>query len=234
MGPPITNRPVGLMWYLVSSSSRLAGMVAWMTCFRMSLRSSSLPTFSAVLGGNHDCVHPDRLVVLVVFDRHLRFAVGTQIRKPAMLANFGEPHGQLVGQRNRGGHQLRGFVAGIAKHHSLVAGAAGVDAHGDVAGLLVDAGDHGAGVGVEAVERVVVADGGDRASNQRLEIHVSLGGDFAGDDDQAGGGQGFAGHAAGRIFGQAGIEDSVRNLVGDLVGMAFGHGFGRKKIAVLG
>ena len=209
-------------------------MVAWMTCFRMSLRSSSLPTVSAVLGGNHDCVHADRLVVLVVFDRDLRFAVGTQIRKASMLADFGEPHGQLVRQRDRRGHQLRVLVAGIAEHHSLVAGAAGVDAHGDVAGLLVDGGDDGAGVGVEAVERVVVADGGNRAANQRLEIHVSLGGDFAGDDDQAGGGQGFAGHAAERVFGQAGIEDGVGNLVGDLVGMAFGYGFGRKKITVTG
>ena len=57
------------------------------------------------------------------------------------------------------GHQLGVLVAGVAEHHALVAGAAGVHAHGDVAGLLVDAGDHGAGVGVEAVERVVVADG---------------------------------------------------------------------------
>ena len=66
---------------------------------------------------------------------------------------------QLVRQRDRRGHQLRRFIAGIAEHHSLVAGAAGVDAHGDVAGLFVDGGDHGAGVGVEAVEGVVVADG---------------------------------------------------------------------------
>ncbi len=151
-----------------------------------------------------------------------------------MLADFRKPHGQLVGQRNRRGHQFRVLVAGIAKHHSLVAGAAGVHAHGDVAGLFVDAGDDGAGVGVEAVEGVVVADGGNRAANQRLEIHVSLGGDFAGDDDQAGGGQGFAGDAAGRVFGQAGVENGVGNLVGDLVGMAFGYGFGRKKITVLG
>ena len=75
---------------------------------------------------------------------------------------------------------------------------------------------------------------GNRASDQRLEIDVSLGGDFAGDHDQAGGGQGFAGDAAGRIFGEAGIEDRVRNLVGDLVGMALGYGFRRKKITVLG
>ena len=100
--------------------------------------------------------------------------------------------------------------------------------------LLVDGRDHRTGVRVEAVERVVVADGGDRAANQRLEIHISLSRDFAGDDHQAGCGQGFAGHAAERIFGQAGVENGVRNLVGDLIGMAFGYRFGRKKIGVTG
>ena len=69
---------------------------------------------------------------------------------------------------------------------------------------------------------------GDGAADHALEIDVGLGGDFAGDDDQAGGGQGFAGDAAGWIFGEAGVEDGVGNLVGDLVGMAFGYGFGGK------
>ena len=101
------------------------------------------------------------------------------------------------------------FVAGIAKHHALIAGAAGVNAHGDVARLLVDAGDDRAGIGIEAVERVVVADGGDVAPHQRLKIDISFGGDFAGDDYQAGRGKGLTGHAAERIFLQAGIEDGV-------------------------
>src|SRR6202008_2902538 len=116
---------------------------------------------------------------------------------------------------NRGGHQFGGFVHGEAEHHSLVAGATGVDTHCDVAGLLVDAGDHGAGVAVEAVERVVVSDGLDDAADQRLEIDISFGGDFSGDDDQPGGGKSLAGDAAGGIFGQAGVEDRIGKLVGD-------------------
>jgi len=117
-----------------------------------------------------------------------------------MLANFRQPHRQLMRQRNRHRHQLRRLITSIPKHHSLVAGAAGVYAHGDVAGLFVDAGDDGAGVGVEAVEGVVVADGGDGAADYGLEIDVGLGGDFSGDDDEAGGGEGFAGDPAGGIW----------------------------------
>src|SRR5206468_3085192 len=114
----------------------------------------------------------------------------------------------------------------IPKHHSLVAGAAGVHAESDVARLLVNAGDHGAGVGIEAVKRIVVADGGDHAAHQRLEIDISFGGDFSGDYDKAGGSQGLACYAAHGIVGETGVKDGVGNLVGNLVGMAFGYGFG--------
>src|SRR5262249_23417834 len=122
--------------------------------------------------------------------------------------------------------------ARIPKHHPLVAGTAGVDAHGDVAGLLVDAGDDGAGIGIESVEGVVVADGGDFSADQRLEIDVGLGGDFAGDDDQAGRGQGLAGDATGGIFSQAGVKDGIGNLVGNFIGVALGHRFSAQHVSV--
>ena len=139
-----------------------------------------------------------------------------------LLRTVGQLAAELVGQRDGRGHQLGGLVGGVAEHHALVAGAAGVHALGDVAGLLVDGGDDGAGVGVEAVEGVVVADGGDDAAHQALEIDVGLGGDFAGDDHQAGGGQGFGGDAAVGVLLQAGVQNGVGDLVGNLVGMAFG------------
>jgi hypothetical protein len=71
----------------------------------------------------------------------------------------------LCARRDGRRHQLQSLIARIPKHHSLVAGAAGVYAHGDVAGLFVDGGDDGAGVAVEAVEGVVVADGLDGAAD---------------------------------------------------------------------
>ena len=108
-------------------------------------------------------------------------------------------------------------------------GSAGVDAHSDVAGLLVDGGDHGAGVGVESVDGIVVADGGDDAADQRLEIDIGAGGNFAGNDDEAGGSEGLAGNAAVGVLLEAGVKNGVRDLVGDFVGMAFGDGFRGKE-----
>jgi hypothetical protein len=66
------------------------------------------------------------------------------------------------------------------------------------------------------------------------QVYVSLGGNLARDDDQASGGQGLTGDSTGRVFGQAGVQDGVGNLVCDLVRMAFRDRFGRKKITVLG
>ena len=172
------------------------------------------------------------LPVLVVLHRHLALAVGTQVGQFAALAHRGQLAAELVRQRDGRGHQLRRLVGGVAEHHALIAGAAGVNTLGDVARLLVDRRDHGAGVGVEAVERVVVTDGGDHAAHQRLEIHVSFGGDFARDDHQAGGREGFRGDAAVGVLLQAGVKDGVGDLVGNFVRVAFGNGFRGKQETV--
>ena len=192
----------------------------------MSARSSSVAMCLGVLRGDDDGVDADRLAICVVLNRDLALAVRRAGRQLAVLADFGQPPGQLVRERDGSRHQLFGLVGGVAEHHALVAGAAGVHAHGDVAGLLVDRRDHGAGVRVEAIERIVIADGGDHAAHQRLEIDVGAGGDFTRDDDEAGGGQRFAGHAAVGVLLEAGVENGVGDLVGNLVGMPFGHRLG--------
>jgi hypothetical protein len=115
----------------------------------------------------------------------------------------------------------------------LIASAAGVYAHGDVAGLFIDAGDYGAGVAVEAVESVVVSDGLYGSADYVLKIDIGFGGDFSGDDDKASGGESFAGDAAEGILDEAGVQDGVGNLIGDLIGMAFGNGFGSKQNTIL-
>ena len=119
-----------------------------------------------MLSRNHHRVHAHGFVVFVVFNRNLRLAIRTQVRKLAVLADVGKPHAQLVRQRNRHGHEFRRLPARVAHHHSLVTGATSVNAHGDVTRLLVDAGYDCASVGIKAIERVVVADGGNRASHQ--------------------------------------------------------------------
>ena len=88
--------------------------------------------------------------------------------------------------------------------------------------MFVDAGDYGAGVGVEAVDGVILADGLDFYPDGGLRIYVGFGGDFAGDYYQAGEDYSLARNAASVSDIPADVENGVGNLVGDLVGMALG------------
>src|SRR5262249_17830179 len=128
-----------------------------------------------VLGGDHYRIYAPRFVVGAVFNCHLGFAVGPEVRKHSIFADFSEAKSELVGQIDRRGHVVFGLIGGVAEHHALVAGAAGVHTHGDIARLLVDAGNHRAGVGIKTVERVVITDGLHDAAHDFLEIDIGFG-----------------------------------------------------------
>ena len=90
------------------------------------------------------------------------------------------------------------------------------------------------GVGGEAEVGVDVADLADRLAGDLLDVDVGLGGDLAGDDDEAGVDERLAGDAARRVVAQDGVEDAVGDLVGDLVGVTLGHGLGGEEVLVVG
>ncbi len=196
-----------------------------------------------VLGGHHDGGAGEHLAVVAVLHGDLALAVGAQPGELPALAHVGELAGQLVGQVDGGGHQHIRLVAGVAEHHALVAGADEigrvgaallvliglVDAHGDVGGLLVDGGHHRAGAVVEAVGRIGVADALHRAADDGGNIGVVLGGDLAHHGDNTGGGEGLAGHVGGGVVGQNVVQDGVRDLVADFVGVSLGDGLRGKQ-----
>ena len=193
--------------------------------------STQLVVFHDVvmLAADHDCIHAYGLMVCVVLDGDLALAVRPQVGHGAVLAHFAQLRGELVCQRDRRRHQLGRLVRGIAKHHALVAGAAGVHAHRDVRRLRVDGRDDRAGIRVEAVFRVGVTDVRDGVADDLLKVDIRVGRDLARNDHQASAGQRFAGHAAHRVLRQAGVKNGIGDLVGNLVGMAFGNGFRRKQ-----
>ena len=182
-----------------------------------------------VLGREDDGVDADGLVVLIL-DGHLALGVGAEARNLVRAADVGLALDELVRELDGEGHELRGVLAGEAEHHALVAGAFAVDAHGDVVGLLVD-GDHDAGaVGVEAHVAGGVADLADGLADEVGDADVGVGGDFAGDDDQAGAAEGFAGDAAEWVIGDHRVEDRVGDLVGHFVGVTHGDRFGGEQL----
>jgi len=86
-----------------------------------------------------------------------------------------------------------------------------------------------AGRAIEADGGAVVADVDDDVAHDLLEVDPGRGGDFAGNNGNTGLDQGFAGHTGELVLGDDGVQDRVRNLVGDLVRMSFRHGLGGEK-----
>ncbi len=197
-----------------------------------------------MLSGDDDGIHADGVMVLVILDRDLSLAVGTEIADKAVLAYLSEALGELVGEGDGKRHKLLGLIAGVAKHHALVARSVLklvlfavlvferlVNAHGDVAGLLVDIGDDAAGVAVEAVLCAVVADVADDLARDLRDVNIAAGADLAHDVDKAGGNGGLAGNAPLRILLHDGVEHGVGDLVANFIGMPLGNGLGSKEIS---
>ena len=145
-------------------------------------------------------------------------------------------------------HKLARFVAGVAEHHALVAGAVGeivalaallalerfVDAHCDIGGLLVDGREHRAGLAVKAELRAVVADVAHNVAHDLRDIDVAARGDLAHDENKTGRGGAFACDVAVGVLFENGVEHRVGDLVADLVGVAFGDAFGCEEIVCHG
>ena len=195
-----------------------------------------------MLCGNDDGVDVHRLVVRV-FDRHLRFSVGTQISQRAVLTDLGELSRQRMRKVDRQRHQNGCFVTGIAEHHALIARTGiqrvavdavfaferTVDAERDVVRLPVKRDDHAAGAAVEAELCAVITDVAHRFAHDALDVHITLGRDLAHDEHKTGRAGGFACHACVRILFQDRVKHGVADLVADLVGMTDRDRFAGKK-----
>ena len=224
----MTNRPVGLMKNLVFLSTSFFGSAFAMTSSRIASWSFLFETLVRVLGRDHhrvDAGRPCRRYSTVTW----LLPSGRSQSRPAR-ARLGELAGERVRELDRHRHQLGRLVAGVAEHHALVAGAAGVHALGDVGRLLVERDQHAAGVAVEAHLAVGVADPLHHLADEPREVDVGAGRDLAGDHHEAGLDQRLAGHAAASVLREDRVEDGVRDLVGDLVGMAFGDGLGGEEV----
>src|SRR5690606_838717 len=105
----------------------------------------------------------------------------------------------------------------------------GVDALADVARLLADGVEHGAGVAVVAHGGVGVADIADDVADDSFVGNGGGGGDLAGHHGHAGLHQGFHGDAGVGVLLEQGVQDRIGDLVAHLVGMALGDGLGREQ-----
>ena len=192
-----------------------------------------------VLGRDNNGVDTERPAVFVVLKCHLGFAVGQDKRQKGAFPDFGQAPGQRVGIHYRCRHKLRRFAAGIAEYHALVAGAhrvkgvgavsavlqGAVNAHCDVRGLLVDSGQHRAGLIVKTVRGVGISDVPDRFPYYAGDIDITIGGHFSHDHYHAGGSHSLTCHPGPAVLLQNSVQNGIGYLIAYFVGMSFGHAF---------
>ncbi|OPZ92994.1 MAG: hypothetical protein BWY72_02485 [Bacteroidetes bacterium ADurb.Bin416] len=137
--------------------------------------------------------------------------------------------GQVEGQ----GHIVFRLVGGVSEHHALVTGSlvhgvhfgSTIDASVDVGGLFMDGGEDTARIAFKHIVAFGITNAVDDGSGDFLKVDIGLRLDFSGQDNLSGGDQGFTGNFRGGVESQEFIEDGIRDLVGDLVGMTLGNGF---------
>ena len=149
IGPPMTKRPVGLMWIFGFCVEHVGGNDG-LDHMLHDRRGANLRSETVSLCCVEMTTQSTRnRFAVAIFDGDLGFSIGTEEIDFLALADFREALRQAVGQLDRHGHQFFGFVAGKAEHQALVARAAGVHAHGDVRRLALDGAHDRAGVGIK-------------------------------------------------------------------------------------
>ena len=193
-----------------------------------------------MLGAEDNRVDPYRYAI-AIFDGDLGLSVGAEVGESAILADGGHSAAELVCKGDGHGHQLRCVGAGEADHHTLVPGAdeievvalvdgellllcfqRAVDAQGNVTRLLLYGYNHTTGLVVEAVLGPGIARVPNHVPGDSGNIDIGIGGDLSGDQYEAGGSCRLTCHAPLGVLGQDRIQDSVGNLVAQLVGVPFG------------
>jgi hypothetical protein len=177
-----------------------------------------------------DALRDHSSVVILVFDGDLSLGIRAEPSDLAAVTSNRETFDKSGRKKVSKRHHLGGLVSSIAKHVALVTGtnvlvlAPDVDTTGDVGRLLLEANHDVAGLVVKALARVVEANALDGVADDLLVVRVALSGDLTEDHDHAGLGGSLTGDLGVRILSKAGIEDSVRDLIADLVRVALVDG----------
>ena len=186
-------------------------------------------------------VHGDRYDELMADSNRMSFDdVQKSLANPetleASLRYLGESLEDIMAVLKGGGHELRRFGGRIAEHDALVASALvlvipRVDSHRDVSGLGVEMAAEVRSLPVKTFLFVAdVLDGGANLFLKLIDQSIRPA-DLPGQDDPIGRHKGFTRHARVGISPQEGVHDSVRDSVGDLVGVSFRNAFACEDVA---
>lgn len=193
-----------------------------------------------VLSGDQDGVHTLRdhgTAFVFVLNGDLGLTIRAHPRAGAILTDDGEAVAELGRQHVGERHQRLGLIRSVAEHVTLVTGTNlfirlgthTVNALANVRGLLVEADEHLALVTIQTDvirdETNVTAD----LSHDGFVINLRLGGDFTENHNHVGLRRRFARNLGIRVLFEARVEDTVGNLIRELIRVSFVDGFRGEK-----
>lgn len=195
-----------------------------------------------VLSRDNDSVNAlgdNGTVVVLIFDSDLGLGIGSEPWQGAVTASSRHGGVELVGEQQSQREELRGLVSGISEHDALITGTKllesllVVQTLGDIGRLLLNGNQEVQSLVVKPLGGVVVTDILDSITNDLLVVELGLGSDLTKDHNHTGLGGSLTSDLGQRILGQASIEDSIGDLISDLVGVAFTNGLGGEEEAAL-
>jgi len=195
-----------------------------------------------VLGTDNNSVNAKRdngTTIVLVLDGNLGLGVRPEPLESAVLALSRHLGVQGVCKLEGERKEFGGLVSGITEHDTLVTSTEllksliVVKTLSDIGGLGLESVHDVASLVVETLGGVIVANVLDSIANSLLVVDLSLGGDFAKDENHTSLGSGLASDLGERVSPQAGIEDGIGDLVGNLVGMTLTDRLGGEKESAL-
>ena len=179
-----------------------------------------------------DTLGDDSAVIMAVLNGDLSLGVGAEPGERAIATSGRHGSIQLVGEEKGEGEELGSLVGGIAEHDTLVTSTEllksllVVKTLSDIGRLLLNGDEQVAGLVVETLGGVIVTDVLDSLTDNLLVVELGLGGNLTEDHDHTGLGGSLASDLGEGVLSQAGIEDSIGDLISDLVGVTLTDGLG--------
>lgn len=174
------------------------------------------------------------ILTLLVLNGDLGLRVGSEPAHRAVTTGSGHSGVKLVGEHDGKRHHLGGLVGSVTEHDTLITSTnllegTVVETLSNVGRLLLNGNQDVTGLVVETLLGRVVTDLLDGVSDDLLVVDLRPGGDLTEDHDHTGLGGGLTGDLGERVLSETSVEDGIRDLITDLVGVALTNGLGSEK-----
>ena len=189
----------------------------------------------------NNSIQTNCLAVVIIFNGYLCFAVRSQIRQCTILTNLCQLTCKLMCQSNWIWHIFFSFICCKTEHHTLVTGTDSrnflfrhcmffgfkgfINTHSNICRLLVKRYHYCTCICIETIFTSCITNFSDCISDDILDIDLCIRCDLTHNHNKTCCCTCFASYTAHWILFQHCIKNSIRNLITDLVRMAFCYRF---------